>query len=242
MEDVLGALLSSHGKEQSILKYTQNDMTDKFSVPMKLHLLKCTQSNKNDIANRELTTRLVESHWWCQWRLCVQSPSCTAESVAAHMSNHLLLSPLVCAWGICKEEFNNSLELHDHLHNNHNTHTTITIPTRARFCFECSTWISNEREWISHYRIHANDSNIIYGPVIVEGLLAAPRRCPFCVVQGIFIQFESNVRYIEHIEEHIRHEIDTTGSVYCPHHSCTIQNVGMRELRLHLNDSHNIPI
>tara|TARA_R110002003_G_scaffold1365_1_gene22921 strand:+ start:4452 stop:4712 length:261 start_codon:yes stop_codon:yes gene_type:complete len=40
------------------------------------------------------------------------------------------------------------------------------------------------------------DPHIIYGPITVDGILVAPRRCPYCSSQGIFLQVDNHVQYI----------------------------------------------
>lgn len=95
-------------------------------------------------------------------------------------------------------------------------------------------------DWVLHKLRHTKNPGIVYGPVMIAGIMAAPRRCLFCMRQGIYVQSESNACYIEHIEHHIRDEIDSSGSVRCPHYSCPGIEMGMREFGLHLRHVHGI--
>jgi hypothetical protein len=74
----------------------------------------------------------------------------------------------------------------------------------------------------------------------ISGILAPPRRCLFCMRIGLFPQIESHACYIEHIKSHIREEIETSGSVECPHHSCPEIEMGMRDFSSHLGSVHGI--
>ncbi|RMZ67017.1 hypothetical protein GMOD_00002422 [Pyrenophora seminiperda CCB06] len=48
--------------------------------------------------------------------------------------------------------------------------------------------------------------DITYGPVMVDGVLVAPRRCPYCMAQGVYTQCGSTPQCPEHVERHIFEE------------------------------------
>lgn len=166
----------------------------------------------------------------------------TAYAAAVHVSEHLHLDASTCCWNDCGYTAASRIELEQHLAACHETYTTATIPMRTNFCFQCGVWKYSEMDWALHQLNHTRKPSIIYGPIMIDGILAAPRRCLFCMRQGIFTQIESHVCYLEHIEGHIRIEIERSGSVMCPHHSCKENKMGMREFSLHLQQLHGIDI
>jgi hypothetical protein len=210
-------------------------------IPMKAHLLKCSQKNKNYEIERQLTITLQERRWRCLWTSCNSDKLNNAEAVASHMSDHVTADNLQCHWGSCNYEASILTDLHVHLAIEHDIFTQVTIPTRARFCIECGIWLSSDLDWNSHVVQHARSPNIIYGPITAEGILAAPRRCPYCMVQGRFVQMENAGHYAEHIEDHIDRQFDK-GCKRCPHYSCTGQDFSKKDLRIHFNAVHGITL
>ncbi|KAF1940152.1 hypothetical protein EJ02DRAFT_297403, partial [Clathrospora elynae] len=112
------------------------------------------------------------------------------------------------------------------------------------FCFECRIWIFSELDWERHSSQHANSPDIIYGPIIVEGIVAAPRRCLYCMKQGRFVQMESQSHYVEHIEGHISQQLGDGCNIElrCPHHSCAQVDLTQSELRDHFDTVHGISL
>ncbi|KAF2023143.1 hypothetical protein EK21DRAFT_17199, partial [Setomelanomma holmii] len=109
----------------------------------------------------------------------------------------------------------------------------------VRFCFECSIWTSNEMEWDAHCQQHILRPSIIYGPVYTEGLLAAPRRCPYCMKDGHYLQMENTPQYLQHIESHI-HSAMKDGALVCPHPGCPSSSFEVRDFKHHLDVVHAI--
>jgi hypothetical protein len=83
--------------------------------------------------------------------------------------------------------------------------------------------------------------DIIYRPVIAEGILAAPRRCPYYIAQGIYLQLESTPSYLQHIEAHIHRARAEPEGLKCPHRLCERRTYKSRELKRHLDIVHAIP-
>jgi hypothetical protein len=213
------------------------------SVPMKEHLLKCCRTNKNVQMEAKLTAVLHASDWQCMWRDCSKKTLKTASFVAIHISEHVAAGILQCQWGTCCYQAPHSTELHSHLSVEHGIYTRETIPTRAKFCFECSIWTSSELEWRLHASQHASCPDDIYGPVFSEGILAAGRRCPYCMRNGLFLQMDNNlVQYREHIDDHMRQELGKEAGLYCPHPQCERRSYGKNDLRAHLDRVHMIPM
>ncbi|KAF1840108.1 uncharacterized protein K460DRAFT_296241 [Cucurbitaria berberidis CBS 394.84] len=121
-------------------------------------------------------------------------------------------------------------------------YTQATIPTQIRLCVECKVWVSTDLEWIKHNELHAHNPSIVYGPVIAEGILAAPRRCPYCTKQGMYLQIENHSKYVEHIEEHVRQQMadNSDSELHCPHYSCAHMGFDKRRLLSHLDKVHGI--
>jgi hypothetical protein len=97
-------------------------------------------------------------------------------------------------------------------------------------------------EWNRHSAQHAKCLDIIYGPITAEGILAAPFRCPYCIMQGRFVQMENAGHYAEHIEDHINKQMNTGSrqGVQCPHHLCLTRDFSKKELRDHFDAVHGI--
>jgi hypothetical protein len=208
---------------------------------MKAHLLKCSQKNKNFEMEKQLTTALQERQWRCMWTSCSSGNLNTAEAAASHMSGHVTANTYHCQWGPCNYKASSLADFHTHLAIEHGVFTQMTIPTRAKFCIECGVWLSSDLDWDRHVLQHTRSPNMIYGPITAEGILAAPRRCPYCMMQGRFIQMENAGHYAEHIEDHINRQFDK-GCRKCPHYSCTGQDFSKKDLRNHFNAVHGITL
>lgn len=191
---------------------------------------------------KELTQFLQETQWRCLWASC-SSPEVlnTAEVVASHMSNHIPADELCCQWGPCNHNASSLNDFHKHLLAEHGVFTQMTIPTRAKFCIQCGVWLYSEIDWNEHVMQHVANPDIIYGCVTAEGIIAAPRRCPYCMMQGRFSQMENTGHYAEHIDDHINRQFDK-GCRKCPHHSCKGQDFSKKDLRIHLNAIHGITL
>jgi hypothetical protein len=87
---------------------------------------------------------------------------------------------------------------------------------------------------------HVKSPDITYGPIFVEGIMAAPRRCPYCAQLGKFIQLEQNQSYNDHIDNHIYQELEKGVALQCPHLACNRDTFGSREMRMHLSMVHGI--
>jgi hypothetical protein len=210
---------------------------------MKEHLLRCCRANKNAQMDMQLTASLRANGWKCAWGNCSKKKPNTADTAATHMSEHIAQGLLQCRWGVCCYEAPNSTELHAHLADEHGIYTRETIPTRAKFCFECGIWTSSELEWTLHASQHARCPDVIYGPVIAEGVLAAGRRCPYCMRKGVYPQMENNlVQYREHIDSHMQQESCMKEGLHCPHPQCEPCSYSKSELRAHLHRVHMIPL
>lgn len=190
----------------------------------------------------ELTQFLQETQWRCLWASC-SSPEVlnTAEVAASHMSNHVTADALGCQWGPCNHNASSLDDFHTHLLSEHGVFTQMTIPTRAKFCIQCGVWLSSEIDWHSHVVQHFTNPDIIYGCVTAEGIIAAPRRCPYCMIQGRFVQMENAGHYAEHIDDHINRQYDE-GCRECPHYSCTEQDFSKKGLRDHFNTTHGVAL
>lgn len=207
---------------------------------MKMHLLRCAQKYKNTQAEARLGEDLNIRQ--CAWTKCEHSPL-SIVSAASHMNKHLYVKVDQCKWASCSYLAGDMIELQLHLRDAHYVYTTATLPTRAKFCFECRVWILSDLEWALHNSYHASHPDIIYGPVIAEGILAAPRRCPYCMRNGIYLQMENNLgQYLEHIETHIQESSSVDGIFQCPHLQCEVCDLTKEELRNHLTRVHEIPL
>jgi hypothetical protein len=209
---------------------------------MKSHLLKCSQKNKNHEMEKQLTTALQEREWKCMWSSCSSGHIDNAEKAATHMSNHITADTVYCQWGSCTFKASTLADLHAHVAVSHQVYSHMTIPTRAKFCIECGVWLLSDLEWTKHSAQHAKTPDIIYGPITAEGILAAPRRCLYCITRGRFVQMENAGHYAEHIEEHINNHVDNDSGqgVQCPHHSCPARDFSKKELRDHFATGHGI--
>lgn len=177
---------------------------------MKSHLLKCSQKNKNHEMEKQLTAVLQERQWRCMWNSCSSGHIDHAETVATHMSAHVTADDAHCRWGSCTFNAISFANLHAHLAVDHGVHTQMTIPTRAKFCIECGVWLSSALDWDRHSAQHAKSPDIVYGPITAEGIIAAPRRCPYCMTHGRFVQMENAGHYAKHIEDHINKQVDNS--------------------------------
>jgi hypothetical protein len=206
---------------------------------MKSHLLRCCQKAKNHQTKKQLTMAMREDKWACQWATCDASSIEDIEVAVAHVTEHMT-SQLKCQWRGCDQRQNSSIDLHIHLLVDHGVHTRATVPTRARFCFECGQWISSELDWTLHTMHHAHNPHILYGPISFDGILAAPRRCPYCSNEGVYLQMENHTQYIEHIEKHIHEELERNELLECPHLPCERKRYRAQELKKHLRAVHAI--
>lgn len=206
---------------------------------MKLHLLQCAQTRKRMQARKRLSSALHE--WQCRWGSCSVRAFPNLEAAAAHMSDHLRNDPLRCMWNACTHIAQRALGMHEHLASMHETYTQATIPTQFRFCYECAMWTASDMDWSIHCFEHIMTPDIIYGPVTVEGILAAPQRCPFCMTQGIYMQIESTPSYLQHVDAHIYYARAELGGLKCPYRLCEQRTYESRELKRHLDVVHAIP-
>jgi hypothetical protein len=206
---------------------------------MKLHLLKCAQAWKRVEARTRLFT--IFGEWQCRWGSCTVHAFPDPETAATHMSKHMRLDPLQCMWNACTHVAHEALGMHTHLAMMHGTYTEDTIPTQFRFCHECAIWTASDMEWSVHCFGHIVAPDIIYGPVMAEGILAAPRRCPYCMAQGIYLQLESTPSYLQHVEAHIHRARAEPEGLKCPHRLCERRTYESRELKRHLDVVHAIP-
>jgi hypothetical protein len=207
---------------------------------MKTHLLRCVIKRKNYKAKEQLMGDMQESKLTCKWAGCDFGSFETPELAATHITNHLDWKWPQCEWDECAYLPSGEEAMHVHLLDAHDVYTRATIPTHARFCIECSHWVSNELDWAVHVRYHVCNPHIIYGPVFMDGILAAPRRCPYCLSQGCFLQIENHAKYIEHIEGHIDEQLELSTTFLCPHPTCSRKLQGRKELELHFRDIHAI--
>jgi hypothetical protein len=176
---------------------------------MKAHLLKCSQKHKNYTMEKELTKVLQKTRWRCLWASCSSSEVInSAEVAASHVSNHVTTDDPSCQWGPCNYNASSSTDFHIHLLVEHGVFTHMTIPTPAKFCIECGVWLSTELDWNRHVVQHVRSPDIIYGFITAEGIVAAPRQCPYCMMQGRFVQMENAGHYAEHIDDHIDRQYD----------------------------------
>lgn len=208
---------------------------------MKTHLLRCCQRSKNTTQEKLLTKSIQDVQWSCKWSLCTAGHITCAEAAATHMTRHMEADLTSCHWDACSFT-GNLIDIQTHLKTDHNTHTLATIPTKARVCIECGIWILTNLDWSEHIVQHTREPHILYGPILAEGILAAPRRCPYCTSQGLYAQFENQSQYIEHIDDHISEELhrNNEGELLCPHYACTRVVYDRAELRTHFKDIHGI--
>jgi hypothetical protein len=206
---------------------------------MKSHLLRCCQKAKNNQIEKQLAMAMREKNWICKWATCNTGPIEDVELAITHVTMHSL-SQSQCQWNGCDETQSSSIDLHVHLLADHGVYTQATVPTKAKFCFECGQWTSSELDWTLHAMHHVNNPHILYGPIVFDGILAAPRRCPYCVRHGVFLQMENHAQYIEHIEDHIYKELGRNEIIECPHLPCGRKHYGARELKIHLGATHAV--
>jgi hypothetical protein len=159
------------------------------------------------------------------------------------MTEHFtVLQGLCCQWKSCDYEAKCSLNLHVHLAQEHGIHTQATILTRAKSCYECGIWTSSQLAWDVHASHHARYPDIIYGPIFAEDVLAAGRRCPYCMRNGLFPQMDNNLgQYREHIESHMRQEASSEG-LQCPQPGGERCSYDVGKLRVHLDRVHGLPL
>ena len=207
---------------------------------MKTHLLRCARKHKNEQAGKQLTIAMQEQGWSCKWAKCTSNGFDNSSVAVAHVTDHLEAQSTACNWDAYDRIVNNAVELHLHLLEAHGVHTSATTPTRSRFCFECGSWISSEMAWELHASNHSRNPHIIYGPVVIDGMIAAPRRCPYCISQGVFLQMENHTQYLAHIMDHISE--DCSNKLQCPHPTCKTHFYVRKELEEHFRVIHRIPL
>lgn len=211
---------------------------------MKMHLLRCSQRSKITEAETECNEQVQSGPSYCMWGTCrvsFREGTCTtASQIASHISEHLSPRPLTCLWDGCHITPKDYVEMHFHLEVVHDVMSELTIPTKARFCFQCGVWHMTELDWYLHSVQHARNPTYEYGPVFVNSILAAPGRCPYCMLKGIYQQYENQLPYLNHVAKHIDELEEYMDELTCPHPSCTSQAMDSRELRKHLEEAHNI--
>jgi hypothetical protein len=211
---------------------------------MKTHLLRCSKLNKIAVANDEANT-LLRSHQNCLWGTCstpFNEGQCeNAERAASHISHHLSDSS-TCLWDGCLQSYKDVIGLHIHLEEDHGIMSELTLPNKPHFCFQCATWTMSDLDWYFHGIHHARNPSIHCGLVTVNGILAAPGRCPFCMAKGIFRQYESMTPYLEHVSKHIDKEEEVSLYLKCPHAECDTEEMCAAELRHHLEEVHSIAL
>lgn len=170
-----------------------------------------------------------------------EEPLCgRVEEIARHISEHLLSRPSQCLWDGCGQVKKDIIELHVHLEVVHNVMSEMMIPLKAHFCFQCGIWMTSEFDWYLHAIDHARNPSIKCGPVTINGILAAPGRCLYCMKDGIYRQYENQVPYLEHVLRHIEAAEASIESLSCPHPACEPNEMQSGELREHLEEFHNI--
>jgi hypothetical protein len=85
---------------------------------------------------------------------------------------------------------------------------------------------------------HARNPHVI----LMDGVQAAPRRCPYCVAQGISLQQDNHMLYLEHVTDHTSEEAGHTNGLECPHQTCKRKVWDQRELTVHFRIIHGIPL
>jgi hypothetical protein len=130
---------------------------------------------------KQLTAALQERQRRCMWNSCSSDHIDRAETAAAYMSAHVTADDVHCQWGSCTFNAVSFANLHAHLAVDHSVHTQMTIPTRAKFCIKCVVWRLSTLDWDRHSAQHAKTPGIVYVLVTAEGIIAAPRRCRYCM-------------------------------------------------------------
>lgn len=160
--------------------------------------------------------------------------------IAHHIYHHC--TGYRCGWNRCYKTRSNIVELHLHLETDHDIYTDLTLPTKVQFCFECTLWIISEPKWALHAGHHTKKPAILCGPVFVQGMLASPGRCPYCIPSGIYTQYETPVYFLQHVERHLVAAERECQPLVCPHPACGGQQYSREGIRDHLEDVQNIQV
>ncbi|KAF2278969.1 uncharacterized protein EI97DRAFT_224475 [Westerdykella ornata] len=212
----------------------------------KMHLLRCARKHK--IALAEANFVQVEP-FQCLWKSCssatwntepVALPPGNAMKAVMHVTEHVSSAESHCLWDGCRTPVRNVIELHRHLEEAHNVFTTLTVPTKAHFCIECKQWKESDLDWYMHAVHHTTAPGKLCGQVTVNGILAAPGRCPYCMKDGIYTQFDHTQTFLRHVQRHITAAEATSTSLTCPHPSCETGELDTRTIKRHIEDVHGI--
>jgi hypothetical protein len=72
--------------------------------------------------------------------------------------------------------------------------------------------------WELHSLNRSCNPHSIYGPVVIDGMISAPRQCPYYVSPRVFLQMQNHTQYLAHIMEHISK--DCSNKLQCLHPTC----------------------
>ncbi|KAH8706976.1 hypothetical protein GQ44DRAFT_494021 [Phaeosphaeriaceae sp. PMI808] len=122
--------------------------------------------------------------------------------MAAHMTAHLP-SNMRCCWPSCTQICESMDQPEVHLEERHGIYTQRTIPIQAKFCYECSMWAFNILEWPAYVLQNYANPDVIYSLILIDGIVAAPRRRPWCMQKGFLPQLEKPSRYKQYIQAHL---------------------------------------
>lgn len=125
-------------------------------------------------------------------------------------------------------------------------HSIPELGWKAKYCYRCSSWLTNPEEHIAHVRAHLSGVDLFCGLIRMRGVLIVPFRCPFCLGDDHFAKFTLHERLKEfdkasellsHLEQHLCCLDGRTSR--CPHPKCTTQDQFSKcDLLHHLSDYH----
>lgn len=205
-----------------------------------MHLLRTTQKTKIAEAIEAVNSLPLQSSF-CLWKDCQHIFTDDNMGIAHHIYCHCVTGHR-CGWSGCRRALKNPVELHLHLEKDHQIYTDLTLPTKMQFCFECAIWIPSELKWVLHAEYHTREPTIRCGPVFVQGILASPGRCPYCIPNDIYTQYKTPVYFLQHVERHIVAIEREYQPLACPHPACGEFQYSSGGIRDHLEDVHNIQL
>jgi hypothetical protein len=85
--------------------------------------------------------------------------------------------------------------------------------------------------WELHSLNRSCNPHSIYGPVVIDGMISAPRRCLYYVSQRVFLQMQNHTQYLAHIMEHIFK--DCSNKLQCLHPTFKTHFYVRKELEEH---------
>jgi len=121
----------------------------------------------------------------------------------------------------------------------------------AKFCFQCSCWITSVGEWRSHCQSHIDkrQAPLRCNPIIFRNATACAGYCPVHLgrtdlpADERMLQYPDPSAWRRHISDCIAAYIRTrpdSAHLPCPHPECPVVTYSDEDLRRHLRDIHSV--